>query len=176
MRSRMAAARCRCWRRSVYSSGNAAASARCTSAVARPSSYASSVKSAPEARVPRACVQPSSAPRRYGWRTARVASHGSEVRTQATGAGTRVQPCRARAPGTSRSGLTPGWTRRNTLRMYVSPYTTEELDCSASRSRGASPEGSSTLASRSKARVPAVPGVRSRSRSRAAERGSCKAS
>ncbi len=158
------------------SQGNAEASARWTSAVARPNWCASAVKSAPEASAWSASAQPSVASRRKGWSTPSVASHGLVVRNQATGSGTRGQPCRASAPGTSRSGLTPGWMRRNTFSTKASPYTSEELDCSASISRGVRPGGTGTDEQDSKRSGPAVPGWRSRSRSICAERRSCSAS
>lgn len=103
--------------------GSAAASALCTSAVARPRACASAVKSAPARSRPSASCQPSSEPRRYGWSTPRVSGSdpGSSASYQATGAGTREQPAAARARGSSRSGLTPGPTRLKIFRMYESP-------------------------------------------------------
>ena len=156
--------------------GKAPASARCTSAVARPSSRASAVKSPPEASASQR-QRPSRRRRPAGTAGARPASPPG-VRGPEPGhrRGHPRQPCAASAPDSSRSGLTPGWMRRNSFRMYVSPYTIEELDCSASSSRGASPPAPTRTGPPRSAAGPTLPGCRSRSSSSWAERGSCSAS
>ncbi len=52
-------------------------------------------------------------------------------------AGTFRKPCSPRKRTTSSSGLIPGSSRRKTLRMSVSPKTTEVFDCSDETSRAA---------------------------------------
>ena len=70
-----------------------------------------------------------------------------------------VLPASASAECTSMSGLRPGETLRNTLRITVSPKTTEVLLCSAPTTIDGPPGGSSsTLGSRWKA----SPGRRAR--------------
>ncbi len=112
---------CRVWVPRSAGVGSAAASAVCTSAVARPSASASGRKSRPAASAARASRHPSRAPCRNGWSTPRVSGPAPGASNQATGAGTRSHPSRARASGSSRSGLAPGKTRRKILRMYASP-------------------------------------------------------
>ncbi len=116
-RRTIAAASWSVWERCRDGVGRAAASAVWTSAVARPRAWASPVKSSPVARERRASCQPSCAPRRNGWSTPSVRRSGAAASNQATGAGTRPQPSRTSASGSSRSGLVPGKTRRKILRM-----------------------------------------------------------
>ena len=84
---------------------------------------------------------PAVATRRAGTAGARPASllRLLSPRTRRPARAPGVQPARPARRGSSRSGLTPGWMRRNTFRMNASPYTSEELDCSASSGRGGEP-------------------------------------
>ncbi|CAM5656242.1 hypothetical protein SRIMM317S_06284 [Streptomyces rimosus subsp. rimosus] len=165
-----------------YSSvvGSVSASAVCTSAVACPSARAELVKSACTARALRASCQPSAEPARYGWSTPSVTGSPSpgpgSVSNHAAGAGTRAHLARASASGSSRSGLRPGAVRRKTLRMYASPYTTEELDCSTATGRAGIPEEMVLSGTRRNRSPPSRPGTRSRSSRSAHSRASSRAS
>jgi hypothetical protein len=63
----------------------------------------------------------------------------SSISIQPYGSGMCSQPTVASPMLSSRSGLTPETTRRNSLQMYSSPYTSEVLLCSAVLARLSSP-------------------------------------
>ncbi len=120
--------------------------------MATPSRSASPAKSPPAsaARVPVAAYrsrtlvaasdQPSEAARRYRDQMARIAVAPSIlVSIQPYGSATCVEPSSARAEATSRSGLGPAATRRNTLKMAASPNTRLVLLCSPVSTRLSSP-------------------------------------
>ena len=101
--------------------------------------------------------QPSCAPCRYSCSVPRVASTSRPAYSYQPASGAMCSNPRAeRKRSSSSSGLTPGSSRRKTLRISSSPKTTDELDCSTPTGRTSTvpPKPAAALSAQRKRMLP----------------------